>query len=398
MSRTKKLRTVLPRAMHRVLALVLMTAVCFGVFAYTASAQTTYLVSDGTVLTTLRAAPDADVQEVLDRAGVAVAGSDFVISDPTGSVRQIRVHRLDLVSVVCDGSMLVCQAEGRTVAQVLEALGITLGPEDYLNCQPDAPALDSMVIEVTRVSHLEETAEQPVSYGTLTCRTDELPLGEMQVLSPGQDGLRTVTQRITYENGQEISRETVASVVVQMPVAQVLLVGTNAGSSPLDPLPDADLIPVKTREGASALEAAQAQASEQPAITQDELDHAQEKLDASQESALPANAIVTLSGEVLTYTRVLSCEATAYTCEGSSWNTTATGTTARYGEIAVDPSVIPLGSRLYVTCDDGYCVYGVCTAEDTGGAIKGNRIDLYFDTYNECINFGRRQCMVYILG
>ena len=398
MSRTKKLRTVLPRALNRVLALVVMTAVCFGVFAYTASAQTTYLVSDGTVSTTLKAASDADVLEVLDKAGVSVEGSDFVVSDPTGGVRQIWVHRLDLVSVVCDGTMLVCQAEGRTVAQVLEALGITLGPEDYLNYQPDEPAFDSMVVEVTRVSHEEETLQQAVPYGTLTCRTDALPLGEVQVLSPGQDGVRTVTQRITYENGQEISRETVASIVVQMPVAQVLLVGTDAGPSPLDPLTDVELIPAKTRTGGSTLEAPEAPAEQPAEISQAELDRSQEKLDVSQEAALPANAIVTLSGEVLTYTQVLSCEATAYTCEGSSWNTTATGTTARYGEIAVDPSVIPLGSRLYVTCDDGYCVYGVCTAEDTGGAIKGYRIDLYFDTYNECINFGRRQCTVYILG
>ena len=84
----------------------------------------------------------------------------------------------------------------------------------------------------------------------------------------------------------------------------------------------------------------------------------------------------------------LKVSATAYTHTG---NRTATGTVARVGIIAVDPRVIPLGTRVYV---EGY---GYATAEDTGGAIKGNRIDIFLNSNAECVNWGRRSVKVYIL-
>ena len=62
--------------------------------------------------------------------------------------------------------------------------------------------------------------------------------------------------------------------------------------------------------------------------------------------------------------------------------------------MAVDKRVIPLGTKLYIVTNDGI-VYGTAVAEDTG--VKGNKVDLYFDTYQQCINFGRRGCTVYIL-
>ena len=58
---------------------------------------------------------------------------------------------------------------------------------------------------------------------------------------------------------------------------------------------------------------------------------------------------------------------------------------------------IPFGTKMYVVSNDGAYLYGFSVAEDTGGAIRQNRIDLYFETYQECINFGVRNCTVYIL-
>lgn len=78
-------------------------------------------------------------------------------------------------------------------------------------------------------------------------------------------------------------------------------------------------------------------------------------------------------------------EATAYTWTGYR---TATGTWPSRGTVAVDPNVIPLGSVLYV---EGY---GPAVAADTGGDIKGQRVDLYMDSYEEAIQFGRREVQV----
>ena len=76
---------------------------------------------------------------------------------------------------------------------------------------------------------------------------------------------------------------------------------------------------------------------------------------------------------------------------------TATGTKARVGAIAVDPKVIPYGTKMFIVTEDGQYVYGEATAEDCGGLIKGNRIDLFFDTVEECYAFGARMCQVYFL-
>ena len=75
----------------------------------------------------------------------------------------------------------------------------------------------------------------------------------------------------------------------------------------------------------------------------------------------------------------------------------ASGRAPAYGVVAVDPKVIPLGTKLYIEAVDGSWVYGYAVAGDTGGAIKGNKIDLFFNTHAECTRFGRRQAKVYVL-
>ncbi|MBE7020483.1 MAG: DUF348 domain-containing protein [Ruminococcaceae bacterium] len=91
--------------------------------------------------------------------------------------------------------------------------------------------------------------------------------------------------------------------------------------------------------------------------------------------------------------RVIDCKATAYCLKGR----TASGVQSQRGVVAVDPRVIPLGTRLYIETADGRYTYGYAVAGDTGGSIKGNRIDLYMDTRNECLSFGVRNVKVYIL-
>ena len=91
-------------------------------------------------------------------------------------------------------------------------------------------------------------------------------------------------------------------------------------------------------------------------------------------------------------TRVVRVEATAYSSAQSDLSAyTATGTLCRYGVIATDPYFIPLGTKVYIPG------YGYAVAEDTGGAIVGNRIDIAFDTLSECYEFGRQWIDLYII-
>jgi len=93
--------------------------------------------------------------------------------------------------------------------------------------------------------------------------------------------------------------------------------------------------------------------------------------------------------------RVIVMQATAY--DPTAGSKTAMGTRARVGAVAVDPRVIPLGSKLYIESMDGFPTYGYATAEDTGVAIKGNRIDLFYNTNAQARKFGRRNVKVYVL-
>ena len=89
-----------------------------------------------------------------------------------------------------------------------------------------------------------------------------------------------------------------------------------------------------------------------------------------------------------------SCESTAYSIHG--W--TASGRPTAYGNIAVDTSVFPFGTRFYILTNDGYLEYGMAVASDTGSAIKGTKLDLWFDSYGDACSFGRRYCTVYVLN
>ena len=105
----------------------------------------------------------------------------------------------------------------------------------------------------------------------------------------------------------------------------------------------------------------------------------------------PQNVVETSQG-LIEYTEVMGMEATAYLpTDGSAEGITAMGIPATYGIVAVDPDIIPLGSRVYIPG------YGEALAADTGGAIYGYRIDLCMENYYEAMDFGRRTVTVFVL-
>ena len=97
------------------------------------------------------------------------------------------------------------------------------------------------------------------------------------------------------------------------------------------------------------------------------------------------------------YSQVLTGKATGYysrTGKGSS------GLGLGYGTVAVDPSVIPYGTLLYITSTDGSFVYGYAVATDTGIAVQKGQIlvDLFYETYAESVINGAIQVNVYVVG
>ena len=159
--------------------------------------------------------------------------------------------------------------------------------------------------------------------------------GEHKTLRDGAHGVAWVTERVTIWDGQIVNRQVMSRQVVHDPTRGIVLVGTP-------------------------------------------------KTLAQLRAAMPNVAL----GAAMT---MVATAYTADTATSAPTGYTATGILAREGVVAVDPHVIPLGTKLFVPG------YGFALAADTGGAIIGNRIDLCMDSYDKAMQFGRRPVQVYIL-
>lgn len=371
---TKKIKKI---AYTRSVATVLLTILSFTFFSQFVSAQNTYVITDGDQVT-VHTSFNSNYNDVLEELGVSIGAGDIVIS-ATGEngVDEIRIKRSQLITVNCDSISTTLGSYGDTVGTILESLNITLSDLDTVSYSLFDQTFDGMVIDVIRGSLNTETETREIPYETIRIANLDMPEGTETVVQQGIPGIKTCYYEVYSENNLERSRALTAEVTNQNPTNEIIEYGTRQIADNM------------VFESDTMIE----QYTRQPNTLQYS---PISEITPSDDGV--SGTITTASGDVIAYAKILSCQATAYSTEGSSWKTTASGTTARVGAIAVDPSVIPLGTELYVVSNDGTCIYGYCVAEDTGGAIKGNIIDLYFDTVNECLSFGRRQCTVYVLG
>ena len=323
--------------------------------------------------------------DALTEAGIELEEEDTYETGYADGMNQITVRRMQMVTVINRGAQSVIGTYGETVGSLLTRMGITPGTGDTLSCSSETQTYDGMTIELvhteTRIEEEDTVVPYPVNYYE---DPDLEPDAEI-VLVAGQNGLTHVKSEVTYRNGKEVSRTVVQETVQTKPVTQLVIRGVDRTimEQPADPEPAEQAAPAASSGTASGSSSSGSSSS------------GGSRYDGSAETS--GNVIMTSSGESYTYIDVMTCSATAYTCEGYVGHTYS-GTLARVGAIAVDPTVIPLGTKMYVVSNDGQYVYGYCVAEDIGGGIKGNKIDLYFDTYAECWDFGVRMCTVYILG
>ncbi len=368
----------IPKSARHLLATALLCLFVVSVLSLPAQAETTtYTITDGSTVL-VHTSSSTDPAAVLLEAGILLGEDDTV----TLSDDQIVVRRAQLISIYDGNNLIMAGSYGETVGELLARQQITLGEDDRIDCALTQTTSDGMSITITRVSwetvECTETIEREVTiYEDAT-----LPAGEEVVLVEGADGAVHTVYSVRYENGEEVSRSVLSQELIAQAVGEVRLCSTDRALEDHNfHLAASDAVDYQSPSSYSSNSSGSSYASSSGSYGS---------------GTLSGSTVTTATGEVLTVKQVLACEATAYTCPGYV-GTTATGTTARVGAIAVDPRFIPLGSKLYVVTDDGQYVYGYCTAEDTGGAIKGNIIDLYFNTWDECIQFGRRACTVYVL-
>jgi|SRR5690606_16109893 3D (Asp-Asp-Asp) domain-containing protein len=223
-----------------------------------------------------------------------------------------------------------------TVGDFLKERKVELNPWDEVNTPLDERIKNDMLIVVDRVEKRIKKEVETVPYKTVKKKDPQLASGEEKVEKEGKKGKRIYEVIVTYKNGKSIHTDKKMIEEID-PVDRVVKVGTGEN--------------VTTAADAPARAAAGSIAGYE-------------------------------------YVRTMMAETTGYTHTG---NRTATGTWPKRGTLAVDPRVIPLGTKIYIPG------YGVGVAEDTGGAVKGNVIDLFFETRSEAIRWGRRHVTVYIL-
>ena len=370
--------------LRRLIVVAVLAAAVGALLSQTVFAQTSYIITDGDRVTVHRSY-SSDPYEVLTEAGIELEEEDTYETGYADGMNQITVRRMQMVTVINRGAQSVIGTYGETTGSLLARMGITPGTGDTLSCSSETQTYDGMTIELvhteTRIEEEDTTVPYPVNY----YEDPELEPEEEIVLVAGQNGLTHVKSEVTYRNGKEVSRVIVQETVKTKPVTQLVIRGVDRTimEQPADPEPAEQAAPAASSGTASGSSSSGSSSS------------GGSRYDGSAETS--GNVIMTSSGESYTYVDVMTCSATAYTCEGYVGHTYS-GTLARVGAIAVDPTVIPLGTKMYVVSNDGQYVYGYCVAEDIGGGIKGNKIDLYFDTYAECWDFGVRMCTVYILG
>lgn len=358
------------------------------------SAACTYVMTDGERYETVRLYPGS-VEEACSKAGfrnVEVVNR----KDDDGIVYLTLKETFD-VSIQTSEQTLTIRTAPCTVGELLEANGISVGSDDIVTPDVDDWLSESSQITVTRVTFTTETETEEIPFSVEVQYDSQMLKGEQEIARYGENGEKSIQYRVEEHDGEEVSREVVNEEEVKLPVNCIVKQGIRIAQN-------------EQEEQAVSAES-QTTASNQtlPQTTQTEStdENGLSTAGRSQVWSVPAgidddteNKIITAGdGSSYEYTAVIDVTATAYHRVEDGGEITASGTVTQYGTIAVDPRVIPLGSRLYVVSDGGdqSWSYGPGLAEDTGGLIKGAKIDLFFMTGDEATDFGVRPAKVYIL-
>lgn len=250
---------------------------------------------------------------------------------------------------VCWGKQAVIQVDGReilvlslrgTVADALAKAEVTLRRADIVEPAISERLLNGQKVKVIRVETKEVNKETPLEFKVVRKPDRKLRPGEQRVLQQGRCGLQRQYIQATFKDGLEVEREVLRKEVLTEPQPKIIAYGPE--------------LPVSRGTART----------------------------------ISGGAVFSGASKINGGGKEMQMVSTAYTHTG---HRTATGIYPYQGVAAVDPRVIPLGTKIYVEN------YGIAVAADTGGDIKGNRIDVFFDTYNEAIKWGRRTVKIYIL-
>ncbi|MGB3100446.1 MAG: ubiquitin-like domain-containing protein [Psychrobacillus psychrotolerans] len=284
------------------------------------------------------------VSEILAKANVAVTEHDAITPAADAEVgpdNNIAIEKAFEITLLDGGEEKKVRSTSTTVADFLKQQNIQLSEFDRVEQKMDESIVPNSIIQVVRVEKVTDVVEEATNFAVETKKEDSLLKGKEKVVQQGVNGTVSRTYEVVKENGKEISRNMMSEKIIKEPTKKVVAVGTK-------------VMTASVSRGTNS-------------------------------AAAPSGG------------KEFYVTATAYTayCNGCS-GVTATGmnlkTNPNLKVIAVDPSVIPLGSKVWV---EGY---GHAVAGDTGGVIKGNKIDLFMASKSQAYDFGRKKVRVKVLN
>lgn len=344
---TKLTETLKGPSGKKILAAALVLMVAVSVFVITGRQKTVTLAYDGKteVISTYK----GTIGDLFEGKEIALDEKDKVSHQLNSKLEDdmtISIKRAVPIKIVEAGKPREIKTTASTVSQMLKEENIKIGSVDKINPGVTQEIKKDMAINITRVTQKLETINQVIPFNTKKEVSKSLSPGKTDVVTPGTNGRKEIVVKTVFENGKQVSKEQIQEKIACKPVHKVVAVGA--------------------------------------------------------EKPKPAKVVLTASrgGRALSYSKVMNMVSTAYshapydptgggsiTASGIKVRRDANGTST----VAVDPSVIPLGTKLFV---EGY---GYAIAADTGGAIKGNKIDLYFAPGGEFKSWGKKTVKVYVL-
>lgn len=288
------------------------------------------------------------VADALEKAEITLAEDEISVPAPDSKITgdtEINIYKTKTVSVTADGKTKDVKLALVNVYDALNYSGYEVDDDDILSTSHSDDVENINAVTIKRVTYKTESTKEKIAYDTVKKNSDKVELGETKVKTKGKDGEKIVTREVKYIDGKKSSDKVVAEKRIKEPVDKVVLVGTKGAA---------------TSGG--------------------------------------VGTFTDSNGATVAYSQMLTGSGTAYTAPAGAG--TATGVPAYHGGVAVNPNIIPYGSKLYIVSTDGSFVYGYATAVDTGGALMDGSaiVDCFYNTYDECVNFGRRDVNVYVIA
>ncbi|MGI6361521.1 MAG: 3D domain-containing protein [Bacillota bacterium] len=339
------------------IALIASVCCCFVFVAFLTMEKSVIIEIDGQAQEVFT--KENRVADILKENNVILYEGDIITPQVTEKVDNnstISISRAFEIKISADGNEQIVRSTQITVEDALSLAGISLGKFDEVSLPLDTVITQAEEVNVSRIDVQYREREVAIKASVETKRDDSLAQGKSKVVQEGADGLKKETIAIYLKDGQETFREVTKAEVIKEPKTKIVAKGTMQLAS-------------RSSDSSSQKEVKKASPQKK---TQDK--KTQNKKTQEKKGTFDGKKSITV-------------KAYAYSGGGK----TAMGTNARVGAIAVDPKVIPLGTKLYI---EGY---GYATAEDTGGNIKGKTIDVYFNSKAECRSWGVKYIKVYFL-